>query len=941
MFRPELAETLGVGRFTREIRTAANLNHPHILAVLDSGTADGLIYYVMPYAEGESLRARVSREGGLPVGDVIRILREVADALAAAHDAGVVHRDIKPDNVLLSGRHAMVADFGVAKAISESTGRNTITTVGVALGTPAYMAPEQAAADPHVDHRADIYALGVMAYEMLTGEPPFVRRTPQEVLAAHVTEPAPLVSMRRQSVPPALDALVARCLAKQPADRYQSADDIVAELERIATPSAGVSPAAGLPPTGTMPAMGTVRRHGLRTGMVLGAVLAAAGLTWLMTRGKSSSDGIDPNAVAVFPFEVSGPAELEYLREGMVNVLEASLTGEGGPRAVASQTMIAQWKRRGGAAQGLTEDEARSLARELGAGEILRGGVVASGPDLVISATLAPTGGGTPMQAQVKGPADSIASLAAKLAGQLLSLRVGEMSDRLSLLASVPPEALRRYLVGTQALRDSRFAEAYEAFASAIALDSTFALAGMGLATAQSWSLVSLGAGDGIGLAFRHRDKLAPRDLVLLEMRTPSRFAGRPLTLREALDTQERLVKQIPDRPEAWYLIGDNYVHRGTVLGLPIDEVMRRAQYAFSQVLALDPGVTYVKAHLAQIPSLLGDWDGAIRVADSLHVDVPEVYLGARAASGDTAAARIGGVLDTLNRDELMMVSYFASGTALGDSAGNMALLRSTDAAQRRNLHSVLMSLHLSQGRPKEAQREVLEIRQLSRRTPPLFPEAVYDAVFSNGDSAFGASAAAEMARRLRPMDEATRKPEFDETEPSFVAGLWAAFVNDPVGLAASIRRLDAIASRKDSTALAADARAASVALRITSGTSGSERNLLSELDSLALEGVEPGGVDARTALSLVAARGWERLGDPVRAAAAAARTAVAEPDGVLAFSAGLRDRGRLFLAVGDTAQALVAWRWYLRIRAHAEAPQRRADEEINRKVAELERLKR
>ncbi|MDQ8164877.1 MAG: serine/threonine-protein kinase, partial [Gemmatimonadota bacterium] len=249
VFKPELAETLGVERFTREIRTAANLNHPHILTVLDSGSADGLLYYVMPFADGESLRARITREGGLPIADVVRVMREVADALAAAHKAGVVHRDIKPDNVLLTGRHALVADFGVAKAISESTGKNQITTVGVALGTPAYMAPEQAAADPHVDHRADIYALGILGYEMLTGEPPFVRRSPHEVLAAHVTEPAPPVSQRRQSVPPALEALIAKCLAKAPGDRYQSASDVETELERVMTPSGGMSPAAGMVPT--------------------------------------------------------------------------------------------------------------------------------------------------------------------------------------------------------------------------------------------------------------------------------------------------------------------------------------------------------------------------------------------------------------------------------------------------------------------------------------------------------------------------------------------------------------------------------------------------------------------------------------------------------------------------------------------------------------------
>src|SRR5438093_9530532 len=162
VLRPELAATLGSERFLQEIATAARFQHPHILPLLDSGDAGGFLYFVMPYVEGESLRGRLARQGELPIHEAVKILAEVCDALAYAHARGVVHRDIKPDNVLLSGRHALVTDFGVAKALSEATGASHITTAGVALGTPAYMAPEQAAADPHLDHRVDIYATGAL-----------------------------------------------------------------------------------------------------------------------------------------------------------------------------------------------------------------------------------------------------------------------------------------------------------------------------------------------------------------------------------------------------------------------------------------------------------------------------------------------------------------------------------------------------------------------------------------------------------------------------------------------------------------------------------------------------------------------------------------------------------------------------------------------------------
>jgi serine/threonine-protein kinase len=168
-----MAAGVNVERFQREIQLAAKLQHPHVVPLLTAGARGDLLYYVMPFIKGESLRAKLAREGELPVGEALRILKDVADALAYAHDEGVVHRDIKPDNVLLSGNHAVVTDFGVAKAVSASTGESSLTSLGVALGTPAYMAPEQAAADPNVDHRADLYALGALAYEMLTARPPF------------------------------------------------------------------------------------------------------------------------------------------------------------------------------------------------------------------------------------------------------------------------------------------------------------------------------------------------------------------------------------------------------------------------------------------------------------------------------------------------------------------------------------------------------------------------------------------------------------------------------------------------------------------------------------------------------------------------------------------------------------------------------------------------
>src|SRR5262245_345715 len=239
---PELAAGVNIERFRREIQLAASLQHPHIVPLHAAGQADDLFYYTMPLVEGESLRAKLAREGELPVAETVRILSDVVDALAYAHAHGVVHRDIKPDNVLISGQHAVVTDFGVAKAVSAASGEATLTSLGVALGTPAYMAPEQAAADPHVDHRADLYAVGAMAYEMLCGRPAFTGMTPQAMLAAHVTQTPLPVTANRPAVPQALNALVMRCLEKKPADRVQRADELLSQLQAMSTPTGGMAP---------------------------------------------------------------------------------------------------------------------------------------------------------------------------------------------------------------------------------------------------------------------------------------------------------------------------------------------------------------------------------------------------------------------------------------------------------------------------------------------------------------------------------------------------------------------------------------------------------------------------------------------------------------------------------------------------------------------------
>ena len=383
VLRSELGAALGPERFLREIAIAARLNHPHILTLIDSGEADGLLYYVMPYIKGESLRDRLAKQGELPIPEAVRILRDVVDALAYAHGEGLVHRDIKPDNVLLSGHHAVVTDFGVAKAVSDATGLEKLTTAGVALGTPSYMAPEQAVADPAIDHRADIYAVGAMAYEMLAGSPPLTGPNPQAVLAAQVTEVPVPVTDHRQSVPPGLGSLVMRCLEKKPADRWQAAEELLPQLEVLATPSGGMTP------TGMQPLPVVPKRAWKPTalGAAVVVVVAAAGFFFVSGRDAVSDTGQplttsigSPSAFDlpewILVAEFDGPADDPALASTVRDLVTAALEQSEVVATVPLGRLAAALRSAGLPADaGLDPDLARELALRYGIGSFMVGSV--------------------------------------------------------------------------------------------------------------------------------------------------------------------------------------------------------------------------------------------------------------------------------------------------------------------------------------------------------------------------------------------------------------------------------------------------------------------------------------------------------------------------------------------------------------------------------------
>jgi len=627
VLRPELAATLGPERFAREIEVAARLQHPHILGLLDSGDADGFFYYVMPYVEGETLRDRLTRGGELPVPEAVRLLGEIAEALATAHRAGVVHRDIKPENVMLSGRHAMVMDFGVAKAVTEASSGPQLTSAGVALGTPAYMAPEQATADPQMDARVDIYALGVMAYEMLTGTTPFPGLNPLQTLAAHVTRAPVPVGRQREGLAPTLEALVMRCLAKRPADRFQSADELVSALEPLALPSGGTTP------TQTQPVAALAETRAAKfhwTYALAGAALiAAVGLLFWKPWARAAARPLDADLVAVLPFRTAGAdPSVQYLRQGMVDLMQAKLTGEGGPRAADTRSVLAAVRDAGGGdAQDLSEDAAAAVARKVGAGRVLQGSIVGSPDHLVMNASLvAVPSGKTLTQTSVAGPKDSLFVLIDRLTAQLLALGAGASSAQLSALTTTNLDALRAYLDGVGAYRRGAFQNATPLLSRAVDLDSTFALALSALVEADGWHPATTDMNRIKRLAWQYRDRLNPQDQLFLSLRLGSTYPKQaPWTVRIA--DAEHAVQVIPESADAWYNLGDVLFHFGRLADIPEPEV--RARQAFEQAFQRDSLFGGPIQHLAALTYVAGDtaaqrlWTRRLMALDSAGEGVP------------------------------------------------------------------------------------------------------------------------------------------------------------------------------------------------------------------------------------------------------------------------------------------------------------------------------
>ena len=561
VLKPELSAALGAERFLREIRITAALVHPHVLPLLDSGEArpgraegPALLYYVMPYVDGESLRERLERERQLDVDEAVRIARELADALDCAHRHGVVHRDVKPENVLLEEGHAVMADFGIARAVASSAGER-LTETGVAVGSPAYMSPEQALGERAVDGRADVYALGCVLYEMLAGQPPFTGATSEVVIRQHVAVPAPPLAAMRAGVPPQVAAAVARALAKAPADRFRTAAELGAALRAALVPERGQHP---------------LKRPLDLSGPTARRALALAALPLLFVSGTRATVARPPHAaaatavaarlsstrVAVFPFVVHAGPESRYLGEAAMDLLSGAIDGVGELRRVDPRALMSQLRREGGPGVAEVDPErARRVSGRFGAGRHVLGTATALGGRVHLAASLYDQSRGDEPVATAsrEGPAENLSAVVTDLARALFAAQPVGTGGRLTSIAAVQASnhpAEQAYLEGEAFLRRGDYGSAVDALRRAVEADETFALAWYRLAWAEGY--FGQDARGSIGRALRHVGRLSERDRLLV--------TGYHAFIHGDAKQAERQVLAAagayPDLVEAWLLIG-------------------------------------------------------------------------------------------------------------------------------------------------------------------------------------------------------------------------------------------------------------------------------------------------------------------------------------------------------------------------------------------------
>ncbi len=620
VLRPEIAVALGSERFLQEIQIAAKLNHPHILALHDSGEADGFLFYVMPHVEGESLRERLNREKQLGVADALRFTEQVASALDYAHGQAVIHRDIKPENILLHEGVAIVADFGIALAVSAAGGER-LTETGLSVGTPEYMSPEQGSGGGEIDSRSDLYSLGCVVYEMFAGHPPFTGTTAQEILARHSLDPVPSLRAARAAVSATVENALSKALGKVPADRFATSLQFFAALT-----GADVSGAPGRK---------TMRVVGVVSGLI------AAGVAGGLLLNSPNSPDLNPDLLAIAPFDVLDPnPDLQLWSEGLIDLLSRSLDGAGTLRTVSPTLVIRHWEGRADLMS------SAALGRATGARLALYGSLVRAGADSVRLAAALVDVNTTDVLAEFeyRGLAERVDLLADSLTlGTLRELgrsRPGGRA-RLSAMGTLSFPAVKAFLKGEQFYRRTNWDSAQFHYERAVATDSTFAIALVRLNRAitwQNWLRGDSPASSNALQAGRFNRGLAPRESLLVAadslyasvLTTPWTESGRYDRARRLMTLLGDGTSRYPKDPELWELLGDARAHIGFEFG-GFGGTDEEALAALERAVDLDPafGPAYVN-HVLQLALELRGPERALSLARqylALDPTGPEVVV--------------------------------------------------------------------------------------------------------------------------------------------------------------------------------------------------------------------------------------------------------------------------------------------------------------------------
>jgi serine/threonine-protein kinase len=669
----ELAASLGAERFLREIRLAARLQHPHILTVLDSGeirVPDGppILWFTMPFIRGESLRDRLRREKQLPVEDAVRIAREAADALGAAHAEGIIHRDVKPENILLSGNHALVADFGIARALGG--GGDQLTETGLTVGTPAYMSPEQASGQRELDARTDVYSLAIVLYEMLAGETPFSAPTAQAMIARRFMENAPPVRQVREAVPEHVERALQRALARTAADRFASAADFAAALEPAAglatgQPAAATGPGvtgatrSAPPRTASTGLSAAPRRVPALTLTLVAGILIGLGVlfAWRRSHGDAAEEAAGEHRIAVLPFENLGDSAQEYFADGVTDAVRGKLSAVPGLQVIASRSSN-EYKR--------SNKNLADIGRELGTDYLLiariRWAKGADGTSRVeVSPELVRVTPGQPPTTKWQQPFEAamtdVFQVQGEIAGKVASaLDVALGAGQKATLAERPTQNLAAYDAylkgeasnGLVILNPPTLREAITYYDQAVALDSGFALA---------WAKLSLAHS---GYYFNV---------------TPT-----PTNGEAARRAAERAVALAPDLPEARLAMGNYYFN--------VVHDNAKSLAADLDGLKLAPNDDELLNAAALSAQSLGRWDEAEKhLEHALAVDPRSATVARRIAvtllrlrryPEALAQARRGRALEPGNLDLIQTEAMVH--LMQGDLAGAQAVVR--DAAQ-------------------------------------------------------------------------------------------------------------------------------------------------------------------------------------------------------------------------------------------------------------------